>query len=89
MNVTPKTRALRKYEAEAHVVHSADGDPSMDFFSPFGPMIARMRLPGRLVADINAVADTGPARDRSSELYVPPEIAFAGGEARSPARLSV
>lgn len=80
MKVLPKTRALRKYEAEARVVTSADGDPRIELFSPFGPMIGKVTLPDQLVAAVNTFADTRALRDKSSEFYVPPEVAFAGGE---------
>ena len=80
MKTPVKTRALRKYEAEPRVVASAAGEPRIDLFSPFGPMIGKVRLPDGVVAKVNAFADTRALRDKSSEFYVPPEVAFAGGE---------
>jgi hypothetical protein len=80
MKVLQKTRALRKYEAGPLIATSADGPPRMDFFSPFGPMIAKVTLPARLVAAVNIFADSRASSDKSSEFYVPPEVAFAGGE---------
>src|SRR5438552_14616304 len=80
MKAPAKTRALRKYEAEPRVLASADGEPRMDLFSPFGPMIGKVRLSDDVVGAVNGFADTQAQPDKSSEFYVPPEVAFAGGE---------
>lgn len=80
MTTPKKTRALRKYEAEPHVAAKAAGEPPIDFFSPFGPMIGKARLPDSLVAEVNAFADTRAQPAKSTEFYVPPEVAFAGTE---------
>ena len=43
--MTTKERRLRKYEADATVVLDDAGDPPMEFYSPFGPLIAKASLP--------------------------------------------
>lgn len=54
-----RTRLLRRFEAEHRIALRDDerGDP-IDFFSPFGPMIARTRVPEALVAKLNAHIDS-------------------------------
>jgi hypothetical protein len=68
-------RRLKRYEAaETACAHEAleDGG-SMDFFSPFGPMIARLSAPAWLVDKINHYAEQrilaheGPGGARSPE----------------------
>ena len=75
-------RRLRRYEGAATVVAQVG---EMVFFSPFGPLIARSRLPAGLVASLNARLDAqiaareGEAR-RLGELTLPQEDVEAGGE---------
>ena len=49
------SRRLRRYEGEPiAVAHDAgEGQAGMDFFSPFGPMIARFQAPVELVDQLN------------------------------------
>jgi hypothetical protein len=40
-----RTQLLRRYEADANIC-ATDGEfPAMDFYSPFGPMIAKVTVP--------------------------------------------
>lgn len=75
-------RRLRRYEAAPTVVAQAGG---MDFFSPFGPMISRSRLPDALVEGINRhldaeIAAREAAGGRVGELTLTPAAVQAGGE---------
>lgn len=74
------TRRLRKYEADAtpNVVDSA-GSP-MDCFSPFGPLIARIRLPQDIVDRINHYADALISSDKSTEFLLSKDFVVEGGE---------
>ena len=76
-----KERRLRKYEAEARVFKSAPGDPPLEFYAPFGPMIAKARLPDALVARLNHYADGRAQPGRGSEFLLPESLASEGGEA--------
>ena len=40
---TSKTRSLRKYEGDHSVVAIDPIEPSLEFFAPFGPLIAKTR----------------------------------------------
>lgn len=76
-------RRLKRYEAPATVVAQAQG---MDFFSPFGPLISRSRLPMPLVEAVNRRLDAEiAAREakgpRLGEWTLTQEAAQAGGEA--------
>mgnify|MGYP001627264551 CR=1 FL=1 len=76
-------RRLRRYEGAETVVAQAEG---MDFFSPFGPMLSRSRLPAALVEDLNRFLDAEiAARERDGgarvgELTLPEDAVRAGGE---------
>lgn len=74
------TRRLQKYEAEAAPISVDLEAPSMECFSPFGPLIARTRLPLELVAQINAFADSRISIDSSSEILLPADFLSSGGE---------
>jgi len=52
-------RRLARYEAAEQVVASdaLDDGTTMEFYSPFGPLISRVRAPAELVASINAYMD--------------------------------
>lgn len=74
-------RRLRRHEGGPTVIAQAEG---MDFFSPFGPMISRARLPATLVAALNADLDARiAAREaqgpRVGELTLAPQDVQAGG----------
>jgi hypothetical protein len=79
-----KTRALRKYEAEA-IARVAEGDvangeaPRLDLFSPFGPMIAKAGMPSGLVDRLNNFADRQVREDVGSEFLLPPQLVGDGG----------
>lgn len=75
-----KTRALRKYEAAPEPIGVDGGEPAMDLFSPFGPMIARSRAPQALIDRINAYADHRLAGSIGAELHLPDAEIHGGGE---------
>lgn len=75
-------RRLKRYEAAPTVVAQSGG---LDFFSPFGPMIARSRLPAALVDQVNGHLDAQiAAREaqgpRVGELTLAQQAVEAGGE---------
>ncbi len=74
------TRRLRRYEADATPSAVDTAGAIMECFTPFGPMIARFRLPQDLVDRINAYADSQVAADRSTEFLLPAEFVTQGGE---------
>ena len=74
------TRRLRRYEAETTPCAVDATEPPLDFFSPFGPLIARLRLPQVLVDRLNAYADTRVSPDRSTEFLLPADFVSAGGD---------
>lgn len=76
-----KARALGKYEGAAQICLTDAKEPAMDFYSPFGPMIAKVQTPRPLLDAINAYADGKVSPDEGRELLLPQEIAFGGGEA--------
>ncbi|MEA1833152.1 putative 2OG-Fe(II) oxygenase [Methylobacterium durans] len=73
-----KRRALRKYEAALAPPGRDGGEPPLEMFSPFGPMIGRTRVSADLLAHLNAFAD-GEAASGGREFLVPPSVACAGG----------
>jgi Putative 2OG-Fe(II) oxygenase len=76
-----KTRALRKYEGDYTMIALDAAEPSVSFFAPFGPLIAKSRLDLAVIDRLNAFADEPAARVHGSEFLVPVELARAGGEA--------
>ena len=76
MSDTLKTRLLRRYEATANVVSTDAGHPSLGFYSPFGPLIAKAEVPAALVDRLNAFADTAVTPGKGMEFIVPQEVAF-------------
>lgn len=75
-------RRLKRYEAAPTVVGQSAG---MDFFSPFGPLIARTRLPAALVEALNRrldaqIADREAHGPRLGELTLSRPEVEAGGE---------
>ena len=40
-----RTQLLRRYEADANICATDGENPGMDFYSPFGPMIAKVTVP--------------------------------------------
>jgi Putative 2OG-Fe(II) oxygenase len=85
-----RTQLLRRYEADANIC-ATDGEfPGMDFYSPFGPMIAKVTVPDRLLNHINQYVDTVVAGHQGMELVLPQNVVFDGGDeslARQTARL--
>jgi len=75
-----KERRLKKYEAAAQVCATAGGDPPLEFYSPFGPMIAKARVPDSIVTRVNRYADAQVRGDRSSEFLLPESLVAEGGE---------
>jgi hypothetical protein len=71
-----KTRLLRRYEASARVFATEPGAPALDYYSPFGPLIAKAEVPATLVAQLNDFADTVVADGRGMEFVVPQHVAF-------------
>jgi len=73
MDIVEKTRRLKKYEASEAVAFSSADSPSMDFLSPFGPMIGRTRISVDLIDHLNAVSDAilAPGQGAEFELSVP------------------
>jgi hypothetical protein len=80
MDHSIKTRLLKKYEAGPEICKSDGGEPAMDFYSPFGPMIAKVRAPQALLDRVNAFADERLSADQGRELIVPREVCFEGGD---------
>lgn len=74
------TRRLRKYEADSTSCSVATDNLSMECFSPFGPIIARFKLPQDMVDRINAHADSRIASDKSTEFLLSAEFVTEGGE---------
>lgn len=84
MSDQQKARSLKKYEAAPLVslslpADAARGLAAMDFLSPFGPMIARARLPESVLARVNRFADTQVAPDKSTEFTLPEGLVSEGG----------
>ena len=75
-----KERRLKKYEAAAQVSATAAGDPLLEFYSPFGPMIARSRMSDSIVARVNRYADAQVRGERSMEFLLPEHLVAEGGE---------
>jgi hypothetical protein len=74
-----KERLLKKYEAPHLAVASDARDPAMDFFSPFGPMIAKTRLPGAAIERVNRYADSMVSPGKGMEFLLPDELIAEGG----------
>lgn len=76
-------RRLKRYEAAPTVVAQSDG---MDFFSPFGPLVSRSRLPAQLVEAVNLLLDGEIAMreaqgERLGELTLAQQDVQRGGDA--------
>ena len=90
MKSTKRTDLLRRYEADATICATDRENPAMDFYSPFGPMIAKLTAPASLVEHINEYAETVVAGNRGMEFVLPQSQVFDGGEeslAKQTARL--
>ncbi len=75
-----KERLLKKYEAQARPLPIDRGEPALDFFSPFGPMIAKTRAPERLLQRINDHADGLVSPGKGIEFLLPDRLIGEGGE---------
>ena len=80
---TAKTRALRKYEAEAvpaplRGIGPGQG-PALAMATPYGPLVGRAAVAPALVDRLNAYADGEITRGQGTEFLVPPAVARAGG----------
>lgn len=53
----------------------------MEFFSPFGPMIAKTRMPQALLDRINRYADGEAAPGKGKEFLLPADLIAEGGDA--------
>lgn len=82
-----KEQRLKKYEAAAAPCATAAGDPPLELYSPFGPLIAKARVPTALVAQLNRYVDGLAPGVRSEELHLPEGVVTEGGDA-SLARLT-
>lgn len=76
-----KERRLRKYEAAPEPVATVPGEPPMDVFSPFGPLIARIRVPDALVGRLNQRIDALSPGEQAEERVLPEAVVTEGGEA--------
>lgn len=76
-----KERRLRKYEAAPEPVATVAGDPPLELFSPFGPLLARTRVPDALVERLNARIDALAPGERAEERVLSEALVTEGGEA--------
>jgi hypothetical protein len=76
-----KTRALKKYEAAPVSYGTEQGNPRLDLFSPFGPMIALAEMPQALIDRINGYADRMVRDDTGAEFLLPKDLVAEGDEA--------
>jgi hypothetical protein len=75
-----KTRALKKYEA-APIAHATEqGDPCLELFCPFGPLIARAEVPQALVSRINRHADRLVPDDGGTEFLLSRDMVVEGDD---------
>jgi hypothetical protein len=74
-----KTRALKKYEAAPVALASESGDPTLNLFSPFGPLIAQAAVPQTLVDKINRHVDGLVRQNGPGEFLLPEELVADGG----------
>jgi hypothetical protein len=81
MDHSIKTRLLKKYEAGADACQTLGENPPMAFYSPFGPMIAKVQTPPALLDRINAYADGQVSGSEGRELLLSREVCSDGGEA--------
>jgi len=80
MDHSIKTRLLKKYEAGADACQTLGESPPMAFYSPFGPMIAKVQTPPSLLDRINAYADGQVSGSEGRELLLSREVCSDGGE---------
>lgn len=80
MNDHAKTRALRKYEAAPERRGHDAGDPDLDLYFPFGPMIVRAEVSQALTERINRYADAVVQPDTGGEFLLPKSLVFEQGD---------
>ncbi len=80
MNRRQQAQLLRRYEADAHVCGTDPGNPAIDFYSPFGPFLAKVSAPLPLVERINGYADKIVSATHGKEFVLPQDVVFDGGE---------
>lgn len=73
-----RTRRLRKYEADPKLSTSAPSNETMQLLSPFGPLIAKTKLPSDLIEKINLFADQHISKTESSEFMLSEDVVFGG-----------
>lgn len=79
-------RRLGRHEAaeQACAREPLEEGGAMDFFSPFGPLIARLRVPEGLLERLNGYVDSRVAADQGRlDHFSVPESVFAEGGERS------
>lgn len=81
MNEKNRTRRLRKYEADPNQSTASPSNNALQLLSPFGPLIAKTKLPMALVDKINQFADKHVSLNKSSEFMLPEPIVFGGPDA--------
>jgi hypothetical protein len=80
VKASAKTRALKKYEASPIALATEPGDPSLELFSPFGPLIAKAAMQQTLVERINRYADRVVSDSAGMEFLLPRDVVLDGGE---------
>jgi len=76
----PNARCLHEYDAADAPVATLPGAPPLAL-SPFGPMLARTRLPDALIQSFNDYADAHADPARSTGFRLSQEVIHAGGDA--------
>ncbi len=76
MDQKNRMRRLKKYEAIPRILQTETETSVVDYYSPFGPMIARSRLPAAMSECVNRFADQRIRADHSSEFVLPGEVVF-------------
>ncbi|WP_415900432.1 putative 2OG-Fe(II) oxygenase [Neptuniibacter sp. QD48_11] len=71
-------RRLRKYEADPENSSPSSSNAGIELLSPFGPFIAKTKLPVELIEKINLFADRHISKTESSEFMLPEDVVFGG-----------
>ena len=80
MKTEAKTRALKKYEAAPVARNVEPGNPQLNLFAPFGPLIAQAEMPPAVTEKINRYADRQVRDQIGSEFLLPKDLVLDGGE---------
>ncbi|WP_415893745.1 putative 2OG-Fe(II) oxygenase [Neptuniibacter sp. PT8_73] len=78
MTEQQRTRRLRKYEADPENSSPSSSNAGIELLSPFGPLIAKTKLPVELIEKINLFADQHISKTQSSEFMLPEDVVFGG-----------